>query len=274
MPHITTPDGATLHHTDEGSGPPVVLLHGWGMSAEHFQRTAPLLAGSNRVIALDLRGHGGSVGATSGFTLPQAAQDVHHLLGELDLDGVTLVGWSMGATVVASYVQQFQTDRLAAAVLVDMSPLPIVADDWPHGAFGGLDAVGALDLAAGIAADREAVAEGFLPACFAGAVMPDAETRAWWLQRWMAVRPEALLAFLAGMATMDWREQYAAFDLPVLLCHGTQSALYPTGVGEVLRDGLPDARLVLLDACGHAPFWEDPQAFAAAVSDFMADRAS
>jgi pimeloyl-ACP methyl ester carboxylesterase len=105
--------GARLAFDDLGSGRPVVLIHGVSMSRRFFERNVPGLAERFRVVNVDLRGHGESPPHEGGHTVAQYARDLHALIAQLGLDGVVLVGWSMGTKVAWELIRQFGTDGLA-----------------------------------------------------------------------------------------------------------------------------------------------------------------
>ncbi len=87
----------SLAHTDTGSGPPVVLLHGLTCHLGYWQRVAPLLEGV-RVVALDFGGHGLS-GHRESYGYADYERDLATVLDELELEGVTVAGHSLGGYV-------------------------------------------------------------------------------------------------------------------------------------------------------------------------------
>jgi len=95
----------------EGSGPPIVFIHGWSMSGRFFQRQLGQFPG-HQVIVPDLRGHGRSGKVTHGHTVPQYAADLRAILAELSVRRPVLVGWSMGAMVAYDFLRQFGDDSV------------------------------------------------------------------------------------------------------------------------------------------------------------------
>src|SRR5438105_12134038 len=82
------------------SGPPVVLLHGWGATADiNFGLLYPQLARRWQVIAPDHRGHGGGIRSDEPFSLSACADDVAALLRHLDVGPATVLGYSMGGPI-------------------------------------------------------------------------------------------------------------------------------------------------------------------------------
>lgn len=117
MPYFTSKDGVRLFYDDIGRGRPLVLIHGWTFSGRFFHRNVPVLAENARVITVDLRGHGRSDKPDRGYRIPRLAADLRDLLLELDLRDVTLLGWSLGAPVIWSYLELFGRDNYAHASL-------------------------------------------------------------------------------------------------------------------------------------------------------------
>lgn len=269
MSTFTTSDGTQLHVTDRGEGPTLLLLSGWTFSQAVFARNVDELAVDHRVVAIDLRGHGRSSKEPRGWTLRQAALDVAEFLADRDLREVTVVAWSMGASVVHHLIEVAGPERLAGAVLIDMTPRMLADDGWQHAALGGLDAAAALGMARDFQLDREAVGGGLLPAFFG--TPPDAETVTHFGTDHASCPTEALVSYLVSMGTDDFRDRIADFPVPALLIHGAQSQIYPTPVQDWLAEQLPEADVIVVEDAGHAVFWEQPAAFNAAVRGFVAD---
>lgn len=86
-----------LHYTQQGQGPPLVLLHGNGEDGSYFNRQLEAFSQHYRVITVDTRGHGKSPRGSAPFTLEQFARDLKGLLDHLELRPVLLLGFSDGA---------------------------------------------------------------------------------------------------------------------------------------------------------------------------------
>jgi pimeloyl-ACP methyl ester carboxylesterase len=97
--HFVDVRGARLHVAELGSGPPVLLLHGWPQHWWAWREVMPLLAGRNRVLAMDLRGFGWSEPTPRGYRKEELADDVAGVLDALAIDRVNLVGHDWGGVV-------------------------------------------------------------------------------------------------------------------------------------------------------------------------------
>src|SRR5258705_13636685 len=108
-----------IYYEDHGSGSPVVLIHGWPLNGDAWEKqTAALLAAGHRVITYDRRGFGRSSKPGVGYNYDTFAADLNALLSALDLTGVSLVGHSMGTGEITRYIGKYGTKRLRKAVLI------------------------------------------------------------------------------------------------------------------------------------------------------------
>jgi pimeloyl-ACP methyl ester carboxylesterase len=106
-----------IAYEDIGDGPPIVLVHGWPLTSKSWERQVePLVAAGYRVIAYDRRGFGASSRPQHGYDYHTLADDLRRLLIDLDLQDVTLVGFSMGGGEVARYAGQYGSERLGGIV--------------------------------------------------------------------------------------------------------------------------------------------------------------
>jgi non-heme chloroperoxidase len=97
-----------LYYEDHGSGPPVVLIHGWPLSGASWEKQLPALLGAGlRVITYDRRGFGRSSQPDSGYDYDTLASDLNEVMTRLDLRDAALVGFSMGGGEVARYLGKY-----------------------------------------------------------------------------------------------------------------------------------------------------------------------
>ncbi|MGI8927610.1 MAG: alpha/beta fold hydrolase [Tepidiformaceae bacterium] len=117
MPYIDL-SGMRMFYSDEGSGPPVVLVHGFTCDGNDWAWQIPALAASHRVITVDLRGHGRSSAPESGYEPKQFAADIAELLGKLQIGPVVAMGHSLGGTIVSVLAVEYP-ELVRAIVPVD-----------------------------------------------------------------------------------------------------------------------------------------------------------
>lgn len=135
MGTITTRDGTEIYYKDWGSGPVVVLSHGWPLNSDSWEAQMMFLASNGyRVIAHDRRGHGRSSQPWSGNEMNTYADDLAQLLDHLDVRGAALFGFSTGGGEVARYIGRHGTARVAKAGLIAaVPPLMVQTEANPGG---------------------------------------------------------------------------------------------------------------------------------------------
>ena len=110
-------NGIRMHYVTQGSGPPVVLLHGWPQTWYEWRHLIPRLAERYTVIAPDLRGYGMSDKPRDGYDKRTMASDVHELVRQLGFERIRLVGHDRGARVAHRYALDYGDDVERAAFL-------------------------------------------------------------------------------------------------------------------------------------------------------------
>lgn len=126
--HTLTANGIRQHYLDAGSGPVVVLLHGFPETSFAWRHQITVLARTYRVIAPDLRGYGETDKPASGYDKRNMARDIVGLLDRLGIDKVALVGHDRGARVATRLVKD-HPERVDRLVVMDNVPTRIVAEN-------------------------------------------------------------------------------------------------------------------------------------------------
>src|SRR3712207_2023172 len=109
-----------LYYEDHGSGPTVVLLHGWPVDSRSWEpQMHALLQAGHRVITYDRRGFGRSSRPTEGYDFDTLAEDLDKVLTELDVRDASVVAFSLGTGELARYIGRRGTDRIARCVFIE-----------------------------------------------------------------------------------------------------------------------------------------------------------
>jgi pimeloyl-ACP methyl ester carboxylesterase len=260
-------------HVDDtgGSGRPVVLIHGWPLSGESWsEQVAPLSAAGYRVVRYDRRGFGRSDKPSKGFDYDTLAEDLSKVLDELDLEDVTLVGFSMGGGEVARYVAAHGERRLRSVVFAAaVTPYLMQGDDNPD---GPLTEDVAAELTAALTADRETFFDGFMTAFFSsGGVLKVTESQRQEALRQVRQAPDnAVLTCMQQWATTDFRSDLAAITVPALVLHGDGDATVPfEGSGARTHVAIPHSELVVIPDGPHGINVSHADAFNTALLEFL-----
>jgi non-heme chloroperoxidase len=263
-----------LHYRDHGSGRPIVLIHGYPLDGNSWERQERvLLAAGYRCITYDRRGFGHSSQPTTGYDYDTFAADLKALLDHLALDqDVVLVGFSMGTGEVTRYLGTYGSAGISRAVLIgSIPPYLLQADDNPQGVpkdvFEGLKQA--------VIADRYAFLDSFLGNLYNTDVLaPDRISDA-------ALRASSQVAYGSGpYATYacidtwltDFRDDLPKIDIPVLAIHGTADRVLPFAVTTGrLRDErlIADLTVVEVDGGPHDVGWTHPDEVNSALLSFL-----
>ena len=263
---IALPNGETLAYVEMGdpAGKPVVLIHGYTDNARDWVPLVPYLSKSDRLIIVDIRGHGRSSKPECCYTRLDFAYDIKLLLDALKIDKADIVGHSLGSIITQTFAE-YWPERTRKVVLIASTggPKPGAPQVKPQ-----------LDFASEIKKLKEPID-------------PDSPFMiAWWdsptpvdpdfirrqrqdaaqipLRVWLAVLDQ-------GLATMDLQATLPRLKAPTLLIWGSADPIMAPEVRQTLIDALPQAKVKIFPGLGHNPFWEDPQGVAGAVNGFLDD---
>jgi non-heme chloroperoxidase len=267
-----------LHYNDHGAGKPIVLIPGYPLDGNSWERQERvLLAGGYRCISYDRRGFGRSSQPSTGYDYDTFAADLKALLDHLALEqDVVLAGFSMGTGEVTRYLGTFGSAGISKAVLIGaIPPYLLKADDnaqgVPKGVFDGLKQA--------VVDDRYAFFDSFLASLYNSDVsMPvrlsDAALRAS-CQVAAGSGPYATYACIDTWLT-DFRGDLPKIDIPVLAVHGTADRVLPFEVTTArLRDErlIADLTVVAIADAPHAVGWTHPDEVNSALLSFLGSEA-
>ena len=246
-----------IYYEDHGSGPPVVLVHGYALNGHSWEKQeAALLAAGHRVISYDRRGFGASSRPSTGYDFDTLAADLHVLLSRLDLRGVVLAGFALGTGEVARYLALHGPGRVKAAVLVaPLLPFLLKTNDNP----AGIDRSVFDGIAARITADRPAAMKDFLDRSYNVDLLGGdrVSDQAWQNSFYVALSASAHAALGCVTACLeDFRGDLATISIPVLVIHGDQDRVLPyQATSSRLPALLKNARSTVIAGGPHAIIW-------------------
>ncbi|MBB1074039.1 alpha/beta hydrolase [Rhodoferax sp. 4810] len=265
-------DTVHLHIEDTGGGGrPVVLIHGWPLSAQAWApQVSVLQAAGFRVVAYDRRGFGRSDKPASGYSYDVLADDLQAVMELCGLDDVTLVGFSMGGGEVARYVARHGESRLRSVVFAAaVPPYLMKTSDNPD---GPLTQEKAQQKKLALEQDRSAYFEQFTKDFFsANGVLQVTES-----QRGDAITlcqqsaQHAALACMDSFATTDFREDLKKLTVPTLVIHGDADAVVPIdSSGQRTHRAVTHSQMVIVSGAPHGLNVSHAQAFNDALLSFL-----
>jgi pimeloyl-ACP methyl ester carboxylesterase len=249
-----------LYYEDHGSGQPVVLIHGYPLDGNSWERQSrELIAAGYRVITYDRRGFGQSSKVGAGYDYDTFAADLDTVLSTLDLRDVILVGFSMGTGELARYVKNHGHERVAKlAFLASLEPFLVAADDNPTGVpqsvFDGIRETAH--------ADRFAWFTNFyqdfynLDENLGSRISQEVVTASWNT----ATRSAPVAAYAVVSAWIeDFRadvEAVRAAGKPSLILHGTKDNILPIdATARPFHKAFPEAEYVEIEGAPHGLLW-------------------
>ena len=250
-----------LSYTEQGSGIPCVLLHAFPLSSAMWQRDAARFAKICRVITPDLPGFGRSC-RDAQTSIAAMAQAVHRLLEQLGLrQPVILGGLSMGGYVAFELLRQFPSQVQALALCSTKA-----APDSPEQRAGRLKLIERLRQE-GLQVLLQATLPklvGSTTAATRAPVMAEVE------RLMMAADLEGVIGAVRAMAERaDARPLLAAITCPTLVVAGSEDQLIPPEESRLMAAAIPGAQLTIIPQAGHLTNLEQPEAFQAAVEQWL-----
>ena len=261
---VALSDGIRLAYVEMGNprGPPVVLVHGYTDSARDWVPLIPYLSRKDRLIVVDIRGHGRSSKPECCYTRYDFAYDIKLLLDALKVGPADIVGHSLGS-IIAQTFAEYWPERTRKVVLISSTggSRPGPAASSPQ-----------FDYASEIRKLKEPID-------------PDSPFMiAWWtsptpvseefirrqrrdsaripLKVWLAVLDQ-------GLNATDLQATLPRLKAPCLLIWGEMDPIFGEGERAALREALPDAQVKIFAGLGHNPFWEDPAGVASIINEFL-----
>jgi len=251
-----------LHTETIGTGPDLVLLHGWGMNAGVWKGLAEALSNDYRITTIELPGHGHS----------PVAEGLHSLQDWADAclaaapEQAVWIGWSLGG-LIGTQAALSAPQQVSKLVLVASTPCFIQTDNWPHAVVRGTLS----SFAETLCRDPQKTLERFLALQVRGSAEAKSTLRR--LRQDLSQRPApdpvALDQGLHLLRETDLRQLLSQLQCPTLWLLGGRDTLTPASVADDIQQLLPSAEIQLLPDAGHAPFLSHPVESMAALRNFL-----
>ncbi len=265
-------NGAELFYSTRGNGPACLVLSGVG-TKPYERMTPPSLSDRFQLVYVDLRGSGQSTGEPADLTFDVLAGDLEAIRVDLGVERIAVLGHSIMGVLAIEY------GRRCPATVSHV----ITAGAPPSGDMARVAAKAASFFAEDASEDRKQVLQDNLARLPAGASMGqvmfaqtplrffDARFDAAPLFAEAVARPQ-FLQHVLGPLTQRWDVTVGASGLrvPIFLAHGRYDYTVPYVLWDGIPPQLPNATLEIFERSGHQPFFEEPDRFVAALTDWMA----
>ncbi|MGM7681466.1 alpha/beta fold hydrolase [Cytobacillus sp. Hm23] len=249
----------TLSYEDVGQGEPIVLLHGFCGSLAYWERIMPKLAKQYRVIAPDLRGHGGSTYQTDDYTIEDMAEDIKLLLEALNINKVSMFGHSLGGYITLAFVERY------SSMLNSFSLIHSTAFADSDEAIAGREANIKKVEKDGV----DPLINGLVPKLFSeNNVMKMKEEVAYIKEIGYKTSKEGTIGALNAMKNRPNRSDILEHtSLPVLLVAGEQDRIISTAkVFSTSKDNITQS---LIKHVGHMSMFEDSEQLLSDIKSFL-----
>ena len=256
MPYLTVGRDAgniDIYYEDHGVGKPVVLIHGFPLSARAWEKQVPpLLETGHRVIVYDRRGFGRSTQTIRGYDFDTFAEDLRKLIKHLDIRDVALVGHSMGAGEVARYIGRYGSVNIDRVVFIaGLPPYFMKSEENP----AGVDTSVRTELENACKKDRLTFLTSFLENTYnADSMLGTRLTEEDLRYAWQLASMASPIATLKCICTWwsDFRPDVAKINIPTLILHGDADRTVPLeGTSKPLQHAIRGSRLAVIEGAPH-----------------------
>lgn len=261
-----------LHYQDYGTGLPVVLIHGWPLNGRSWEAQVYELVNSGyRVITYDRRGFGHSTHPWENYNYDAFAADLNELMESLDLENVTLVGFSMGGGEVVRYLSRYGSARVKKAVLA-AAVTPYLLQNESHQE-GAIDEGMIADFETAVKKDRPAFIDSFIKKFFSASIMGEKVSDAQHeFHRDLALfaSPKATLDCISAFSRTDFREDLKKITIPTLIIHGDSDSIVPfESSGKLAGEMIKGSEVVLIKGGPHGVNLTHKEEFNKALLKFL-----
>lgn len=256
MTYIKTSDNTKLYVKDWGTGRPVILMHGFPLSADSWDDQAVAIADAGfRAIAYDRRGFGRSEQPWSGYDYDTLSDDLASVIKETGATDAAIVGFSMGGGEVARYMSRHQGKNVSQAGLISsVVPFMLKTEDNPN----GTEQATFEQMTEAIKQDRAKFFAGFFKDFYGvGLISHPVSDELLEASRYTAMQAslKAALACAKAFATTDFRPDLKSFTVPTLVIHGTADKTVPIdAAGRAAAQSINNSKLIEYDGAPHGLF--------------------
>lgn len=265
--YIEVEKGIKLFVEDIGKGKPVVFLHGWPANHKMFEYQMTELPNEGyRFIGIDMRGYGKSDRPWNGYDYDRMADDVRAVIDMLELDNVSLLGFSMGGSIAIRYMTKHSGHHVSKLILSGAAaPIFTQQDDYPY----GMKQEEVTDLIQATFDDRPKMLEDFGSMFFAKEKSEPFTT--WFFNLGLDASPHGTIKSAEALRDEDLRSELANVKVPTAIFHGKQDQICPFEFAEEMHRGIENSTIIAFEDSGHGTIHDEREKFNTELINFLND---
>lgn len=260
MPYVEN-RGARIYWTEQGSGPPILLIMGLSFTHEMWFRVVPELAPGNRMILFDNRGMGRSDVPRGPYTVRLMASDARAVLDAAQVDSAHVIGASMGG-MIAQELALRHPERVRTLMLGSTSSRALLGK-WPLFEYGPRQWIGI---------SREERERSLRRLLYADTTPLERIQQDWEVRCACAWCYKGFVNQFSGILMWSAYRRLPRIHAPTLVVHGDQDRMVPPENGRVLASRIPGARFELIRDAGHILSTDQPERCIEAIRRFLNER--
>ena len=245
----------------------IFFIHGWPLSHKIFEHQYDEFTKNDiRCISMDLRGFGKSDKPWNGYTYNELCDDVYNVIKSIDADNMTLLGFSIGASIAVRYMSKHNGYKVSKLALVG---LPLSSDKWKYCECCGVNLCDIDDLIKKVYVDRTAMVNEFSRSLFANRLSST-------LQKWV----RSLISEVSGYVTIKTAkalreesiyEDIKNIEVPTAIFHGKLDKISPFEFARDISQKIKGSQLYTFNKSGHALFYDEMEKFNRELLEFVCD---
>lgn len=269
--YIETAKNVKLYVKDYGKGKPVILIHGWPLSNEMWEYQVEFLVKNNyRVIAYDRRGFGKSSQPWEGYDYDTLTDDLSEIIEQLELEDVTLVGFSMGGGEVVRYFSRHNGKGVSKAALISsIIPFLLKTDDNPD----GHPREKSESTAEAIKEDRIGFIDNFGKTFFGVNIINKPLSTAlleYYRTLCSFASPHATLKCAESFSYTDFRDELSSVNVPTLIIHGNDDKIVPIDLtSKKASEAIANNTYIVYEGAPHGLFYTERDKLNDDLLDFL-----
>lgn len=258
---------APLYYQSYGKGKPIVLIHGWTMDSRVWNPFVEEFLNQYNVVTLDLRGHGNSSSLPGPYDFKAFAEDILGLIEHLSLEHITLIGWSMGVSVILAMLEK-QIPEVDSLVFISGTPSLTAREDYPC----GLPRGEVHRLFRQVKKDYQTGMKNFYNLVFQGKDLSSGHSDG--VKSLVCdisrIPPQTVaLESLHCLQDEDLRPSLSTIRVPTLLIHGALDRICMPAAAQYMAEHITGASLLMIEETGHAPFLIEKEKVHSAIRKFI-----